>query len=105
MHIQKTLNYYQYIIGYIHNNLLNFLNYKYYFSSHTNSLVNSQKEKMHKRYNKYDEYINSYYIENKGLSCQYMIDVYGDKIFVCFFMVIISSNYFITYDYFLILDS
>ena len=102
--IKKQSNYYHYIIGYVHNNLLYFLNYKFYFSENSNILMNSIKGKMHDYYDSNLIYIDPFYIINKGLSCQYMIFTnkyyeYED-ILVCFFITY-DSFYYLTVDYFL----
>ena len=103
--IEKAESYYQYVIGYIHNNLLYFLNYKYFFSSGANIRINERKAKKHDNYDNNLIYQNSYFIENKALSCQYLIDVENDKILLCFFTIFDSSNYYLTYDYFSVLES
>ena len=103
--IEKVEGYYQYVIGYIHNNLLYFLNYKYYFSSGANIRINERKAKKHDYYDTNLYYQNSYFIENKAFSCQYLIDNENDKILLCFFTIFDGSNYYLTYDYFSVLES
>ena len=93
--IKNVTDYYHYVIGYVHNKLLYFLYYKYKFSSKINSRTTSRKAKQHK-----DKNNNAYYIENKGLSCQYMHDYNNLDILVCFFCVKISSKFNIIIDYY-----
>ena len=70
--ITKNNYYYTYVVGYIYNNLLYLLYYKYEFSRKINNLLNIKRGIKHESYDNYDNYIGSFYIEYKGLSCQYM---------------------------------
>ena len=93
--IIKEADYYNYVIGYVHEKLLYFLYYKYKFTSKINNRTTSRKAKQHK-----DKNNNPYYIENKGLSCQYMHDYDNLDILVCFFFVKISSKFNLIIDYY-----
>ena len=101
--IKKETNSYHYVIGYIYNKLLYLLNYKYIFSTKTNTKLPSIRGQVHDT-PRYDN-INAgtYYFQNKVLSCQYMTYIGSYQtmnILVCFFLVSSSGNYYITLDYF-----
>ena len=86
-------NYYSYLIGFVDNQLLNFLYYIYDSSTNKNYLISTSKGIK----NKYNSYL--YYIESKALSCQYMIDNYQYNAIVCFFLVY-DYSYYLAVDYF-----
>jgi len=96
--IKKANDCYYYMIGYIHNNLLYFLYYKFITYSLNNVLVSSRKGKKHEQYDD-NIYLDSYYIENNLLTCQYMIDRRNYNVIVCFFLIY-TSSYEIVIDYF-----
>ena len=106
-------NNYFYLIGFVDNELLNFLYYKYDSSTNENYLLSTRKERYHYTYDSTGN-IDSYYnIRNKALSCQYMKKNNLKKVIVCFFLVYKNDDdydyynyndylydYFFTFDYF-----
>ena len=98
--IKNETDYIHYIIGYVHNSLLYFLYYKYNYSNKTNNLSTYLKEKMHDEYDA-SGYLRSFYIENKGLSCQYMKNNRAINVLVCIFLTVYNSKYYITIDFLL----
>ena len=90
--IDKTTEFYHYIIGYVHNNLFYFLNYKYYFSNKKNVLLFSKKNLY------YHGNINQYYLYTRALTCQYILDNSFDYVLVC----ISTINSYIVFQYYLV---
>ena len=106
-----TDNYYFYLIGFVDNELLNFLYYKYDSSTNENFLLSNSKGLNHYIYGNNGEIYTSYYIKNKALSCQHMNKNNYGKVIVCFFLVYKNDidydddynndyDYFLTFDYF-----
>ena len=100
--IKKTGNDIFYFIGFIYNELLYFLYYKYNYEENKNFILSKRIGK-HK-----DSYYNvELKIKNKGLSCQYMQDMINHQYYnpiVCFFLTFTNSYYYLTIDYFSIED-
>ena len=96
--------YYYYIIGFNDNNSLNFLYYKYDIENKQNIQIYSLKN-----FTK-DLFIrNSYYIEGKSLTCQFMKNITkDDELLTCFFLIhkfsdnihkyVLAVNYFDIFD-------
>ena len=96
--------YYYYIIGFNDNNSLNFLYYKYDIENKQNIQIYSLKN-----FTK-DLFIrNSYYIEGKSLTCQFMKNITkDDELLTCFFLIHKFDDnihkYFLAVNYFDIFD-
>jgi len=86
------------LIGFVSNQLLNFLYYKYDSSTNKNYLISTSKGL------KFTFNSNSYNIKTKALSCQYMLNNSNKKIIVCFFCIY-NNRYYIAFDYYTINSS
>ena len=102
--IAKETNAYYYIIGYINNRSLNLILYCYNYLNKENEIVISEKNLYHEYYkssNGVRTYMASFYIENKGLSCQYMKHKdLVEEVLICFFLITHNDIYYIVADYF-----
>ena len=94
--IKKEENDIFYFIGFIHNESLYFLYYKYKYEEKENL-------KLSKRIMKHNDNsaLETYNIKNKGLSCQYIkyMTYYQYNAIVCFFLIHVY-NYYLTFDFF-----
>ena len=87
-----------YIIGFVYNQKLYFYGYRYDINANTNSNYANLKA-----YN--NRYSNSYYIRNKGLSCQYITKSSLGQCLLCVYLIYYNSNTKIAFDYFTITTS
>ena len=78
--IKISNDFYYYLIGFSENSLLNFLYYGYNISNKTNKLCNNQRFKFYYNY-------DSYYIETKALTCQYIKHKDKGNALLCFFII------------------
>ena len=83
-------NYFYYLIGFVHDKSLYFLNHRYNYFDNKNYFLSATKGLKH-----------DYEIRNKALNCQYMIHNSLKDVIVCFFLVY-NTKYYIAIDYFLI---
>ena len=96
--ITNTL--YYYLIGYINNKELNLIFYSYIFETGENKYLVSKKNYSHGFYNSNREFIRSYEIENKGLSCQNMVHSSHGQVLSCYFIIYKDGDYNFVVDYF-----
>ena len=83
-----------YIVGFVYNQKLYFYGYKYDISYNTNNNYANLNAYNH-RYNS-----SSYYIRNKGLSCQYVTQTTLGQCLLCVYLIYDDSNIKIAFDYF-----
>ena len=92
---------YYYIIGFVDNNKLSFLYYKYDIDNNENRNIYTQKRFQHQYFtSELENLYNSFDIENNGLSCQYMINEDKGEVLVCFFIIIDNGIYYIAIEHF-----
>ena len=92
-------NFYEYVIGFVNNNLLYFYYYQFNIADFDNTLIYYVKEMKH-IYDILQSIKEYYYIENNALSCEYMLHDTKGEFLVCFFIILISSNYHMTIEHF-----
>ena len=106
--IKKNNEYYDYIIGYIDNNLLSIIYYQYNIGTNLNEIYISRKKRQHICYRKIindRQYSSSHKIENKALSCQYLYSQKYKEVLTCLFLINKDNDYYLTFDYFSIKDN
>ena len=85
---------------------LNLILYSYSFTNRNIEEKSSKKNFYHKYYyNIYGEDAEEYYIQNKGLSCQYMTFDSSEDILVCFFVIYKNIYYYLVSELYSLTDS
>ena len=88
-----------YVIGFVYNKKLYFYGYKYDINANTNNNYANLNGYNH-RYSS-----SSYYIRNKGLSCQYVTKSSLGKCLFCVYLIYYNNDIKIAFDYFTVTTS
>ena len=89
IHKIDNIYYHYYLVGYIYDSKLNLYYYNYDSSNNENNLNNSLQNYKHIYYNSY------YDIQNKGITCQFII-INSTDIISCYYYVYLESHHKIT---------
>ena len=100
VNIGLSSNFLYYVIGFVYDQKLYFYGYKYDINANTNSNYANLNAYNH-RYSS----SSSYYIRNKGLSCQYVTKTSLGQCLLCVYLIYYNSNTKIAFDYFTVTTS